>query len=830
MFPFPTRMARRLPAFILLALALAQPFFASAQQEDDLSERVPANFGRGLRTLVREYKHSRRTGSTEEESRKNAKAKVDRAQQDEGGRILVDVTLTGDVKTDEVRRKCEAAGGSVTAEIGWYRKGLLSVWAPLNALESLAAGKGVRALHLAPRRQLRAGLVTSQGAAVVKSTVVNAMGYNGEGVTIGAISDSFNEARPFEHLPGFTTAEADVKNGDLPGAGNPDGYTDPVHVVQDDDQPRYDTDEGRAMLQIVHDVAPAAKLAFSTCGNTDAEFAANIEKLRTTARCQIMCDDIGFPDEPMYSDGVIAQAINSAVASGVTYFSAIGNDGNSGYEATFNPVEKSAALAVAAKQKIVVNSIPAFERNQIVAWHAFGTDASGSPVVVQNIKTGRFPVTLVFQWNDPFDLTVNGNNGVTADYDILIFNGAGAFVESLSGIEDNSSTNEPIELPPKNLHANASYKVCIVLTNRVNGGNNPVATRVRYIATNDSDSITGDYITLSNVAAFGHAAAADCIGVAAYNYDAAPDHASADHVYSPLVESYSSNGPVDIYFDANGNRLASPITRMQPVIAAPDNADTSFFPYSGNKFARTDYDGDGFPNFPGTSAATPHAAAVAGLLIGAALGNHLPVPSPAAIRNLLASTVQGVNDQDPIFSKATAGPVTVSASGDQVSVKSLFTVAFAGSAGDTLTGLTIDLSPLKMHFDQSAHTGKPFTFLTHLGNPFPAVIHHTLAKAASANDVLDLTFAHFGSGDSYGFSIGFDDDDTGKFGFNADELPGTIASATGPALVTAAVVSADGSQHSYTGTFVSETSSAYNYKSGYGLIDASAALRSLLGK
>ena len=67
------------------------------------------------------------------------------------------------------------------------------------------------------------------------------------------ISDGYNT------IPG-NPAGTDILNGDLPGVGNPADST-PVDVLLDYPYGR-SSDEGRAMLQIVHDIAPKVSTCF----------------------------------------------------------------------------------------------------------------------------------------------------------------------------------------------------------------------------------------------------------------------------------------------------------------------------------------------------------------------------------------------------------------------------------------------------------------------------------------------------------------------------------------------------------------------------------------
>ncbi|MDY0746017.1 S8 family serine peptidase [Paucibacter sp. R3-3] len=876
------RSSRDLFALTAVALALAASGSAFAQSKATIltAPALPDNLAFGLSDLVQAYQAPAATSSltkgataatTVNDGFRTALADMKLARVSDDNRVLVDVYLDGKVTIDQAIRDYEALGSTVVARLDWYRQGALSLWVPVSQVATLGGTRGVSSVQLSLKPRHRVGKVTSQGAFVHKTENLNASGYSGAGITVGALSDSFDKLKTTGTGTSSAPLYANVKyaqdqlSGDLPGPNNPFGRTTPVNVLKDYTSSTGVEDEGRGMLQIVHDLVPDAKLAFYTADVSEVDFAAGIVALQA-AGAQVIVDDVGYYDEPMFSDGPVGKAVDKVNALGVSYFSSAGNDDSAGYTATFNPVANDAnAQARLVAQGVTYSGLSTAEKAAIVSFHSFGTNPDGTPILVQNI---RIPGTsadatgiISFQWDDPYNLVVNGVKQVTTDYDILVFSSAGAIQTSRSGMTNSISTNTPIELPGTALAAATSYKIVIAKTNRssaVGAGVTPnQATHIRYaIETNDTP-VRGDFLTISNVETHGHNDAAGASGVAAYRYDVSPtvDVHDPSHVVFPVIEQFSSNGPVVKYFDANDQRLAVPVTRKQPLIAAVDGVSTSFFPpdyvTSGStppaapgpsNPSPNDFNGDGYPNFFGTSAAAPHAAGVAALLLSAAKTNSITL-SPADVRTLLTSTTQSNQDQTPNYTQATAGPVTVTASGWGRADNNFFRVTFNGAAGQSLSSLQIDLSKVGIHFDPtSAIPTDASTTATGTGvvvsafngatappggSTKPSVASYTVSTGASGQtSILTVNFANFAPGATLNFGIGRRNDVTNIFGYSADPLGGNPA-VSGSAGATISVnVAGD---KAYAGSFTNSYAKKWNYKSGYGLIDAQAALNKLLG-
>jgi hypothetical protein len=225
------------------------------------------------------------------------------------GRVVVDAVASGDVHT--LQADLEALGMQGAVTFGRIVSGQL----PIAAIEGMAALASLQFARPA-YATTNVGLATSQGDQAMRSDVARAtFAVDGTGVMVGVLSNSF------DCLGG---AAADVANDDLA----------PVTVIQELPNCTGATDEGRAMLQLVHDVAPGASLAFATAGTGQAGFASNILALQAFG-AGVVVDDIIYFAESMFQDGIIAQAVDTVEGMGVPYFSSAGNSARQSYESSF---------------------------------------------------------------------------------------------------------------------------------------------------------------------------------------------------------------------------------------------------------------------------------------------------------------------------------------------------------------------------------------------------------------------------------------------------------------------------------------------------------------
>jgi subtilisin family serine protease len=465
---------------------------------------------------------------------------------------------------------------------------------PVDALSDMSTISTLRFMRPSMART-QVGLTTSQGDHSQRSDVARQRFHvNGTGVRVGVMSDSYNCSEG-ALVPGepFTTAPQDKASNDLPQN---------VLVLKDlSPTPSSDcSDEGRGMMQLIHDVAPASPLAFYTAFESAEDFAAGIVAL-ADAGSKVIVDDVIYFAEPMYLDGPIAQAADRVKSRGVAYFSSAGNQARQSYESTFRRSGSEGAGGGVL--------------------HDFRAGKGAD--VLQGITAQAESASLLsFQWDQPW-FSVNGK-GSASDLDIYFVDDDGtpitlcdddpdALVCQFPGIDQNEGA-DAVETPvlindsEEDVHANIAIELF----------SGPAPRRMKYVWFDLGNGlmIVEEHDTQSGTL-YGHAnaAGAEAVGAAPWYNTAAYGPQNKPECAPACLELFSSAGGVPILFDKSGRRFPFPLIRIKPGLTGPDGGNTTFFiadiaaPIPGST------EPDGFPNFFGTSASAPHVAAIAALML-----------------------------------------------------------------------------------------------------------------------------------------------------------------------------------------------------------------------
>jgi Subtilase family len=448
------------------------------------------------------------------------------------------------------------------------------------------------------------GKVVTEGDQALKANIARELfDIDGSGVKIGIISTSFDAQKK---------ASDDVASGDLPGVDNPDGRIVPVQILKDIGQnAALGNDEGRAIAQIIHDLAPGAELLFYTgIGddgnglddvNDEISYIAAVNAL-VQAGADIIVDDVQLPTA-IFQDGEAAKAVQNAVSEGVTYISAAGNNGKLSYQDNYRSNKKTFS----------------FDGKQFEA-HDF--DASSNVDLFQDVTITKNG-TVIFPtltWDNPV-------GEVTSNLEMFLLDspnlpGQGGNVLAVSEIP-SLAAESPIRslayAPIKD------QKLYFLIGREMNGEAAPNlikwislangldrTTKYQYI--NDNDQEPGS----STV--FGSANTNEAITVGATDYQQILDAG----VSLPELRSYSSRGGSPILYDRDGDSLLNPEVRYKPEIAAPDGVSTTFDA------------GTMFNPFRGASASAAHIAGVVALMEQAAGGTNSL--SPEEVKVILQDT------------------------------------------------------------------------------------------------------------------------------------------------------------------------------------------------
>ncbi len=381
--------------------------------------------------------------------------------------------------------------------------GMVQAWIPADRIEAVADLDFVSRVVRPDYARPRAGSVLTEGDSILRANELRARGFNGAGVKVGVISDGANnvgDAVASGNLPSGVTIFGSCFSSGFPG----------------------DCNEGTAMLEIIHDLAPGAQLAMSET-NTSLDFINGITTLKDTFGAHIIVDDLGFFGEAFFADGPIAQAV-AAVTSDVLFVTAGGNDAQGHYEANFV-------------------STPGLFGFPVHNW------SGGDRSMDLDIPPG-VTVDIFLQWNDQFGSSGN-------DYDLYMYESSESLVlcATCQSFAAQDGNDDPIEFVSYTNTTGATVRA-LLQVERFSGANRRVEL---FILSNAAGSVIADPYNNPAGSIFGHPAVQDAVTVAAIDWlDPGND----------TIEPFSSRGPSRIDFP-------SVVSRPKPEITGIDGVSVS---------------------------------------------------------------------------------------------------------------------------------------------------------------------------------------------------------------------------------------------------------------
>lgn len=587
-------------------------------------------------------------------------------QVDDAGRTVVDITAH---VSDALLENLRALGAEIESAFPRFRS--IRAEVPLDKLEAIAAlpevifimpkqipttnradapqGRGVETVNdeavspaASPARQKKTDRATR--AARVRETILNALPAvtekreNTAQPTVGSVNSQGDRAHRADEVRGtFNITGRGVRIGVLSdgvmGLANAQASGDlpEVTILPGQAGPIPNSGEGTAMLEIIHDLAPGAQLFFATAFNGQASFAQNIIDLRL-AGCDIIVDDVSYSFETPFQDGqdpnitsqtngaIIAQAVIDVTNDGALYFSSAGNagnrnDGTSGvWEGDFTEGGNLTFITPTPTPSPNPSPTPSPATTTVGPVNDFNPDPA---VVAQfNTITGTpspaAQVTLF--WSDPLGGSAN-------DYDLYVINSANRLVSASTRRQNGD--DDPIEFSASAANVTGNR---VVIARFDPAGGAVTANRFLHLNTN-----RGRLTFNTPGQTKGHSTAQLAYSTAASNAQVPFPNAFNS---SNVVETFSSDGPRRLFFNSDG----SPKTpgnfsstggelRQKPDLTAADGVSVTG---SGGAFSTT---------FFGTSAAAPHAAAIAGLVESASPSLRQASPSSlqSQVRTILTN-------------------------------------------------------------------------------------------------------------------------------------------------------------------------------------------------
>ena len=491
---------------------------------------------------------------------------------DKSGRIELLLHSSKDIGESEEQDLSEL-GAEVVVKV--TSPGMIQAWIPHDKVDVAAALPWVVAVTPPGYSQPDVGSVETEGVQLHRADDAQSQGVNGNGVSVGVISDG---------VANLATAQA---SGDLPatvtnlstGSG----------------------DEGTAMLEIVHDMAPGALLWFHTTGGCVAAHIIALNNL-VTAGVNIITEDIPFDDQPAFQQGAAANRAEQIAAGGIAVHSSAGNQALR---------HAARVLAVGTGQGPDGNAGPFNNCGGFSPTNA--VDLNPDPAVVDT----TFDVTLsagtpaqpaghsfTLQWSEPRAIFPTPGAGGFTNLDLYVMAADGTTCLGLSTAGQGDGAGDTIEQVSINNTGSARVAKIVVNVAGQQGAQATPLIDLRWRGTDTRFPID--------------AAVRDGSLNPDSNYTGLATSAAAVNAVSGAVEGFSSGGPVYLglttvcpgAYPCPATSIAGPgvSTSPGPNWAAADGGLTSGAGGFGAGTCPPVNLGDQC-RFFGTSASAPHAAA-----------------------------------------------------------------------------------------------------------------------------------------------------------------------------------------------------------------------------
>jgi uncharacterized repeat protein (TIGR01451 family) len=474
--------------------------------------------------------------------------------------------------------------------------GIIAARIPYHWVEVAATLPWVVAITPAEQSPPDVGTFLSEGVALHGADKVQALGIDGTGVTVGVISDGVTNLATSQGL-GELPPTVTIPAGCGVGSGN----------------------EGTAMLEIIHDMAPGAALLWCATGGSVTSHV-NAQLNLVAAGANIIAEDIPFDTEPAFQKGLAATTGDSVAASAVALSSSAGNLG---------ATHSARVQAVGTGQTpdgVVFNATPTgcpYTPNNAVAI-APGNDTTF------DVTLGAGANTFVLQWSEPRAIFPTAGQGGFTDLDLFVMDaGLTQCLGSSANVQANG-VGDTIEQVSVSVASATAAKIVV----NVNGTSTAVAAplldlRWRNAAAVDTATRAGSMNPDSNYTD-------NATSAAAANASTSTNPATV------AIEPFSAGGPVQLITTTEcSGGAAGPCTGVAggagrtvgaPSWTAADGVSVSGVGGFGSGSCPGVTEGD--CRFFGTSAAAPHAAGVMALVRQAMGGT----PTSAKIDAQLTAT------------------------------------------------------------------------------------------------------------------------------------------------------------------------------------------------